>query len=1021
MTKKTWEDFLVAFSKANKFVFPNTTAMQQAAEEMWNDLRMRPLELEQFIKETENGERGRTSPWRNTHSLCFTFWESTGIQHKLDMLLISLQKSEQGKLFQGQNAFTLSQVAIELLVFQEKNYGRGCQERLQGMMIPTQFFYDFEPEGGFAKIISQVRLYCLKESLKDGELELDKKEHTDRGHQVFKMIRRSLKNRQMKHIYLSKEFGESKRAQLRTMAESAGARVVDEKDTATHLIYPGQVSKPDHEHCTPLREWNTYTYVHWWYSPPSYNTWIGSDQLPVGGQTYGDVKNEKSKWKISDQWLEQSFIFNEWMLEWDYQLNNRGEVYTVKTQPNFVAVKPTESGEKNRKRKNESPVPEAKSKKRPGAAEKPRGKKRSQDVDLTKGMENPDPKPEITRVDMPPIPLNAQPSVNIPPSTNRNLRNIQLADLDHMADEIPDDIAENPDQVAEQTHHIIVPSYSAWFDYNAIHAIEKRALPEFFNNKNKSKTPEVYMAYRNFMIDTYRLNPMEYLSATACRRNLAGDVCAIMRSHAFLEQWGLVNYQVDADSRPAQLGPPPTSHFHVLADTPSGIQPVEAPKVKKSSTEVCDPSVTAGDADIKAEVANNFGLKTDQYSEKTKKVGKSASKPWTEQETLLLLEALEMYRDDWNKVAEHVGTRTQDECIMNFLKLPIEDPYLDGKQLAGIDGNYDFMPIPFSQSGNPVMTTVAFLASAVDPQVAAEAARAAITEFTKQQYDVPNHLKQVHVDQVMKHKQDTGKSNPEFGLDKSGIAGYPKADDEEEKTSTEDKEKDDDMEVDKPKETDDKEPKSSEKDDKLSDEELKKAAAVALAAAAVKAKHLATQEERKIRSLVAVLVDFQLKKMDLKMKQLDELETMLEKERETIENQRRQLIAERQQFHMEQIKSIEAARARDQNMREERTPNAQQQQATNPQSNRSFPPSQYQATGGQPQQFPPQQQQQQQQTNNQVTNSAPPPSNASATTPSSTPSSAPTQQQSAPAPTPQQPSTPSIAAPITSAPEPMQN
>ena len=31
------------------------------------------------------------------------------------------------------------------------------------------------------------------------------------------------------------------------------------------------------------------------------------------------------------------------------------------------------------------------------------------------------------------------------------------------------------------------------------------------------------------MIDTYRLNPMEYLTATACRRNLAGDVCAILR------------------------------------------------------------------------------------------------------------------------------------------------------------------------------------------------------------------------------------------------------------------------------------------------------------------------------------------------------------------------------------------------------------------------------------------------------------------------------------------------------------
>ena len=109
---------------------------------------------------------------------------------------------------------------------------------------------------------------------------------------------------------------------------------------------------------------------------------------------------------------------------------------------------------------------------------------------------------------------------------------------------MPSDIVADGDQVTEQTHHIIIPSYSAWFDYNAIHAIEKRALPEFFNSKNKSKTPEVYLAYRNFMIDTYRLNPMEYLSATACRRNLAGDVCAIMRVHAFLEQWGLVNYQV---------------------------------------------------------------------------------------------------------------------------------------------------------------------------------------------------------------------------------------------------------------------------------------------------------------------------------------------------------------------------------------------------------------------------------------------------------------------------------------------
>lgn len=152
-----------------------------------------------------------------------------------------------------------------------------------------------------------------------------------------------------------------------------------------------------------------------------------------------------------------------------------------------------------------------------------------------------------------------------------------------------------------------------------------------------------YLAYRNFMLDTYRLNPTEYLTSTACRRNLAGDVCAIMRYcstanhhhgfilslslyvhnffsqiramvnminitdsffficfvqeldivawmlcvlcvyrvHAFLEQWGLINYQVDVDNRATAMGPPPTSHFHIMADTPSGLQPVNPPKVNQ--------------------------------------------------------------------------------------------------------------------------------------------------------------------------------------------------------------------------------------------------------------------------------------------------------------------------------------------------------------------------------------------------------------------------------------------------------
>ncbi|XP_019862531.1 PREDICTED: SWI/SNF complex subunit SMARCC2-like, partial [Amphimedon queenslandica] len=129
------------------------------------------------------------------------------------------------------------------------------------------------------------------------------------------------------------------------------------------------------------------------------------------------------------------------------------------------------------------------------------------------------------------------------------------------------------DSAVRQVNKIIIPSYSSWFDYNSIHAIEKRSLPEFFNGRNKSKTPETYLAYRNFMVDSFRLNPTEYLSTTACRRNLAGDVGSILRIHGLLEQWGIINYGVEPSH---SIGPPSTGHFNVMVDTPAGIQPVIA-------------------------------------------------------------------------------------------------------------------------------------------------------------------------------------------------------------------------------------------------------------------------------------------------------------------------------------------------------------------------------------------------------------------------------------------------------------
>ena len=60
------------------------------------------------------------------------------------------------------------------------------------------------------------------------------------------------------------------------------------------------------------------------------------------------------------------------------------------------------------------------------------------------------------------------------------------------------------------------------------------------------------------------------------------------------------------------------------------------------------------------------------------------------------------------------------------------------------------------------------------------------------------------------------------------------------------------------------------------------AAASALGAAAVKARHLASVEERKIKSLVALLVETQMKKLEIKLRHFEELEAIMDREREAV-------------------------------------------------------------------------------------------------------------------------------------------
>nr|XP_014341290.1 PREDICTED: SWI/SNF complex subunit SMARCC2 isoform X2 [Latimeria chalumnae] len=913
---------------------------------------------------------------------------------------------------------SLSSLVVQLLQFQEEVFGKHVSNAPL-TKLPMKCFVDFKAGGALCHILAAA--YKFKSDQGWRRFDFQNPSRMDRNVEMFMTIEKSLVQNNClsrPNIFLHPDTEPKLLSKLKDIIKRHQGTVTEDKSNASHVVFPIPTNLEEEEWVRPVMKRDKQVLLHWGYYPDSYDTWIPASEVEASVE---DAPSPEKPRKVHAKWILDTDTFNEWMNEEDYEVSDdrspmsRRKKISARTLTDEVNSPDSDRRDKKggnyKKRKRSpspSPTPDSKKKTTKKGPSTPytkskRGHREEEQEDLTKDMDEPSPVPNVEEVTLPKNVSTKKDSESAP------VKGGTMTDLDEQEDENPEaagkdeeegvtgtkeEQVKNPDlhedNVTEQTHHIIIPSYAAWFDYNSVHAIERRALPEFFNGKNKSKTPEIYLAYRNFMIDTYRLNPQEYLTSTACRRNLAGDVCAIMRVHAFLEQWGLINYQVDAESRPTPMGPPPTSHFHVLADTPSGLVPLQpkTPQVHQTPRRGDETQTSASQQMLNFPDKNkekptdlqNFGLRTDMYAKKNvpskSKAAASATREWTEQETLLLLEALEMYKDDWNKVSEHVGSRTQDECILHFLRLPIEDPYLEDTEASL--GPLAYQPIPFSQSGNPVMSTVAFLASVVDPRVASAAAKSALDEFSKMKEEVPTALVEAHVKKVEDAAKITGKPDPAFGLESSGIAGTTPEEpekmveeaseetrsdsqqSEEKKESKEGKdgsledevkeklsesskkEEEKGKEGDSEKETEkgdvemadvdkDKEQKEGFEDGKKDGESdgdkktkverdigegnLATAAAAALAAAAVKAKHLAAVEERKIKSLVALLVETQMKKLEIKLRHFEELETIMDREREALEYQRQQLLADRQAFHMEQLKYAEM-RARQQHFQQ---------------------------------------------------------------------------------------------------------
>ncbi|XP_012078282.1 SWI/SNF complex subunit SWI3C isoform X2 [Jatropha curcas] len=469
----------------------------------------------------------------------------------------------------------------------------------------------------------------------------------------------------------------------------------------------------------------------------------------------------------------------------------------------------------------------------------------------------------------------------------------------------------------------VVPMHSDWFSPAVVNRLERQVVPHFFSGKSPDHTPEKYMECRNYLVAKYMDNPEKRITVSDFQGVVFGidneDLTRIVR---FLDHWGIINYCAAPPNRESWNGgsylrEDPNGEVHVPSAALKSIDSLIKFDKPTCRLKVADlySSLPCHDADfsdldnkIRERLSENHCTYCSQplpgiyyQSQKeidvllcsdcfhegrfvtghstldfikmdpTKDYGDLDGESWSDQETLLLLEAMEIYNENWNEIAEHVGTKSKSQCILHFLRLPMEDGLLENIEVPSMPNSSNLSSrddhgrihlhsngsscqdadsesrIPFANSGNPVMALVAFLASAVGPRVAAACAHASLAALSE---DNRMNSERLHSREGSFHGEVANSIQQKEGQNEA--EGGP-----------------------------------------VSADKVKAAAKAGLAAAATKAKLFADHEEREIQRLSANIINHQLKRLELKLKQFAEVETFLMRECEQVEKTRQRFAAER--------------------------------------------------------------------------------------------------------------------------------
>lgn len=410
--------------------------------------------------------------------------------------------------------------------------------------------------------------------------------------------------------------------ELTVIATSHKASIVTLTSEATHVVLweeevdskpPEHFDKEEYIRTLEIRpyEGSGVALVHWWYHPDSYDEWIPMpDAEHTDPENLDSADNCAKQWRVNCKFIRDVQVYHEWGNEIDYCIEIDGDDTIIGT-PRVSRS----AAKRKASLKKDTGVPGA-----------------------LMGTE------KINQDFLPPTDDPSYRSVQIvevtPNATGNQYETKDLVVARRTSgprDTLAEEHLAKRKKLATKNAKGSLPD---WFSPNVIHAIEAQFLPEFFSG-HPSRTPAVYMRIRNLIHGMYQQNTANYISATDVRKQIAGDVCIVLRIHEFLDAFSVINYSISSDKRPsyAPFVPLTSASFSFLRD----------PNMRsKASNQV------VGFGDI------------------------SPAKPtWTSDADQSLLKAVAATNGNWEKVSSSMKNfvssdlMTPAACMTRFAELPL--------------------------------------------------------------------------------------------------------------------------------------------------------------------------------------------------------------------------------------------------------------------------------------------------------------------------------------------------------------